>query len=348
MGAVFFFMLMVVLFCIAMFFIILSTVFLIIRRVKKRRGKLVKRRWFVIPTVILVFNILVISIPIGYIVFLRIANNSQASDIIYAESGKVLYWPMGEYEPTTNWFEMDGTKYVQFREGFSEEPFFLNSTEDKRGEPIVNINYDPANSNAFNDAMTFLLTGSSSEKLSTSTIYPLINENGFEFYEVSGNVGNDVFCPETKLDSIKAYYANIFNYDTQNLTCEYSVYTDEEGSGERRDTPYINIKKKVIVEPDVFKEMDQALESGHGVKQVEVPQKYLEIEEAARPGTPIFGYDERELFAYSKDKMAYRHVNLVLLEGQVYVQQESGGNYITGYPLPDEMNQYIIETVFVD
>ena len=347
MGAVFFMMLMAVLFCIAIFFIIVSTVFLIIRRGKKRKGKLVKKRWFVIPMVILVFNIIVACIPIGYIVFLRVANSSKTADIVYAESGKALYWPMGEYESTTTWFEMDGTKYVQFRKGFSEEPFFLSSTVDKRGEPIANISYDPANSNAFNDAMTFLLTGNSREKLSMSTIYPLVNENSFEFYEVSGNVGNDVFCPEAKLDSIKAYYADISNYDTKNLTCEYSVYTYEEGNGERRDTPYINIEKEVIVEPDVFEEMDQALESGQGVIEVEIPQKYIELEEAAQPGTPILGYDERELFAYSKDKMVYRQVSLILLEGQVYVQQGASGNYITGYPLTDEMNQYIIDTVFV-
>ena len=153
--------------------------------------------------VILVFNILVACIPIGYIVFLRVANSNQAVDIVYAESRKALYWPMGEYESTTNWFEMDGTKYVCFREGFSNETFYLCSTEDKRGEPIANISYDPANSNAFNDAMTFLLTGSSREKLRMATIYPLINENGFEFYEVSGNVGNGVFCRKPSLIQLK-------------------------------------------------------------------------------------------------------------------------------------------------
>lgn len=77
--------------------------------------------------------------------------------------------------------------------------------------------------------------------------------------------------------------------------------------------------------------------------RVEIPQKYIEIGEVAQPGTPIFGYDERELFAYSKEKMAYRQVDLVLLEGQVHVHQGSSGNFITVYPLADEMNQYIID-----
>lgn len=345
MGAVFFMMIMVVLFCIAMVFIIASTVFLIIRRARKRKGNYVKQKWFIIPIVILVFNILVVCIPIGYIVFLRVANSSQTTDIIYVESGKALYWPMGENESTTNWFEMDGKKYVQFREGFSEEPFFLSSTEIKRGEPVANISNASLNNNAFNDAMTFLLTGSSREKLSMSTIYPIINENGFEFYEVSGN---DVFCLESKLNSIKAYYADISNYETKKLTCQYSVYTKEEGDGERRDTPYINIEQDVNVNPEVFFELEQALDSGQDLTRVEIPQKYIELDEAAQPGTPIFGYDERELLAYSKDHMVYRHVYLILIDGQVYVEQGSSGNYITGYWLPDEMNQYIVTTVFVN
>jgi energy-coupling factor transporter transmembrane protein EcfT len=229
MGAVFFFMLMAVLFFIALFFIFLSAILLIIRRVRKRRGKTVKKRWFVIPVVILVINIIVAMIPVGYIVFLRYANNSNAAKIVYAESGKALYWPMVEYESTTNWFEMGTTKYVQFREA-----------------------------------------------------------------------------------------------------------------------PYINIEKDVTVVPKVYEELSQALDSGQGMKRVEIPQKYIELDEAAQPGTPIFGYDECELFAYSKDKMAYRHVYLVLLEGTVYVEQGSGNNYINGYPLPDEMNQYIIDTVLID
>ena len=80
--------------------------------------------------------------------------------------------------------------------------------------------------------------------------------------------------------------------------------------------------------------MSQALDSRHGMKRIEIPQKYKELDEAAQPDIPIFGYDERELFTYSKDKMAYRHVNLVLLEGRVYVFDGSGYKYIDGYMRP--------------
>ncbi|HEY9060804.1 MAG TPA: hypothetical protein VIO64_09930 [Pseudobacteroides sp.] len=106
---------------------------------------------------------------------------------------------MGEHESTTNWFEMDGTKYIQFREGFSEEPFFLSFTDNKHSEPIANIKYNPADSRAFNEVMTFLLTSSTSDNLDISTIYSLINENGFEFFDIRGTSGGEVFCPESKL-----------------------------------------------------------------------------------------------------------------------------------------------------
>lgn len=348
MGAVFFFMLLAALFGVAIFFIILSVVFLIIRRAKKKKGKLVKKRWFVIPVAILIFNIIVALIPVGYIAFLRYENMRNATEIVYAESGKMLNWPMGEFESSTNWFEMDGIEYVQFREGFSGDPFYLCSTKDKRDNPVANIRHNPEDDNAFNKTMFLLLAGKTRDKLFVSTIYPLINENGFEFFEVNGSAGNDVYCPEPKLDMIKAYYADISNYDTQNLTCEYSVYSDKEGNGERRDTPYIHINKEVTLKPSVFIELYQTLDSEQGIKHVEIPQKYIELDEAAQPGTPIFGYDERQLFAYSKDKMAEREMRLVLLDGQVYIEQVSGFNYIEGYPLSEEMNKYIIGTVFND
>lgn len=343
MGALYFMILMAFLFCFAMFFITASTIFLIIRRKKKRKGKLVKKRWFVIPLIILIFNILVACIPIGFVVFLRVANSSQVVDIVYAESGKKLYWPI---ESNTNWFEMDGTKYVQFREGFSGEPFFRNETEDKHEKPVANIWYNPANSNVLEGLLTYILTGSTADKLEVSAVYPLINKHGFKFFEVAGTAGNDIFCPKSKINSIKAYYANISNYDTQNLTYKYSVYTDEKKSGDSDDTPYIEIEKNVKIAPGVFRELDQAQASKQGIKRVKIPKKYIDLDKAAKPGTSIFGYKERWLYAYSNDKLFFRDVILVLINGQVYVEQESGYNYITGYPLHNEMNQYIIKTVF--
>lgn len=346
MGAIFFFVFLAILFFIAVFFIILSVTLLIIRKIRIHKGKTVKKRWLVIPVILLIINIIIAILPVSYIGFLRYANTSNTTEIVYAKSGKMLYWPRGKYESTTSWFEMDGTKYVQFRGWSSKETFFLSATDHKHGEPVANIRNNKADTNAFNEAIYILLAGSTSDKINVSTIYPIINKNNFEFIEVSGTTGNDVFCPESKLDSIKAYYEDISSYDTQNLTCEYSVYTKKEGLNKSSDTPYTTIVKKIIAAPKVFEKLSRAVDSEQDIKRVIIPQKYIELDKAAQPGTPLFGYDERELFAYSKDEMTYRHIYLVLLDGQVYLEQVSGYNYIDGYPLSGDMNQYIIDTVF--
>jgi hypothetical protein len=114
MGATFFFIFLAGIFFIAVFFIILSVVMLIIRYVRKRRGINVTKRWLVIPVVILVINVIIAMLPASYLAFLRYANTKNTSSIVCVESGKALNWPMGEYESTTNWFEMDGTKYIRF------------------------------------------------------------------------------------------------------------------------------------------------------------------------------------------------------------------------------------------
>lgn len=344
MGATFFMLLMAVIFLIALFFSIINVIILVLQIVRKRRGKTVKKRWIVIPIIFLVISILAQLIPLGFVASIRIVNSKGLSEKVFAESGKMIYWPMGKYEPSTNWFEMDGVKYVQFREGFSTESFFLSSIKDKRGKPVSNITYNPAHSGAFNSFMIWLLTGNSYENVNISTIYPIINENSFELYEVNGRA----FCPETKLSSIKAYYSEISNYETRNLICRYSIYSDKESLNKRWDTPYINIEKSISLRPETFEELSQMNDKADMSIRVDIPEKYIELDKAAKPGTPIFGYDQRELLLYSKDKMAYRHVYLVLIEGQVYVEQDEGNKYINGYILTEKMNQYIKETVFLN
>lgn len=351
MGVVFFMMFLAVLFCIALFFIVLSIVFIIVWNVKKSRGKTPKKRWLVIPSVFLVINLIVAFIPIGYIGFLRYANSMNTNEIVYAESGETLFWPMGEIEPTHTWFEMDGIKYVEFREGFSEDPFFLDVGDEKLGEPVANIKNDPSTRNAFNEFMWLLLAGDTTDKLNVSTVYPVTNDNGFAFYKIKGSSGNGTYCPEDKMDSIKAYYADLANYDTQNLIYKYAIYTEMDESGKEILSSYTHVKKAVVLTPGAFEELRQLLDSRQGIQRVETPPKYKDTDEEASPSVPIPGYEERELYAYSNDKMAYhsdREVDLVLFEGQVYAVETSGSDYIVGCPLSGEMNQYIIDSVFVD
>ncbi len=348
MGAMFFILFFGVLFFIALFFIIVSVVLLIVRYIKVRRGRPVKKRWLVIPVILLVTNSILAMLPVGYIAFLHYANSSNSSTAVYADSGISLNWPLGEYESTTSWFEMDGVKYVRLQQEDSEGIFFFAPTKDKHGEAIANIRYHQAENNLFNNLMTLLLTGSSRDQLKVSTIYPLVNDNNFELLEVQGTAGSGVFCPEAERASIIAYYADLSNYDTQHLTCSYSVYSDRESSRKRRNTPIVSIETKITFAPDIFKELRQVIDTGQDMQQINVPQKYIEMDEAAQAGTPIFGYAERKLLSYSKDNLSYKHITLALLEGQVYIVAGSGDHALKGYSLSEDMNQYLITTVFAD
>lgn len=306
---------------------------------RKSKGKNPKKWSLIVPIILLIINVVVISFPVAYIGFIRYTNSTNREPVVYAKSGKMLYWPIKKYESAKDWFEMDGVKYIRF----SGEIFSLEHSDDKLGEPVANIKNNPAENSALNRFVTWLLTGSTIDEINTSTIYPIINDNGFEFYKII----NDVYCPEEKFDLIKTYYEDIANYELQNVVSKNSVYSSKD-SAKRGDTPYINIKKEIILSPNTFDELHQMYNYDQNFEYVEIPDKYKEIDKAAVVGTPISGYDERSLYAYSNDKIAYIYIVLVLIENQVYVEKEASYDYIRGCPLPDEMNQYIIETVFID
>jgi hypothetical protein len=356
MGAVFFFIFMALLFFVALFFIILNTIFILIWKARKRRGKTPKKRWLVIPTVFLVVNIIMALIPVGFIGFLRIVNSAYTPEVVYAESGIVLYWPLEENGSTTKWFEMDGIKYVEFSRRPSDEHFWLNYRADRLDAPIANIRYDPSDSTAFNDSMYILLSGSTHSEQDIATVYPVINDNGFALYHVrksspdaidSTTLLGGAYCPESELESVRDYYADIANYDTQDIVCKYAVYTDsEQWWGKRHDAHYIYIEETARLDPGVFERLRQVYDGEQEPVRIEIPQKYKDIDEAAIPGTPILGYDERELQAYSKDGLALREVNLELIDGRVYVDAGSRDGYPLGYPVPDDMNQYLLDTIF--
>ncbi len=228
----------------------------------------------------------------------------------------------------------------------------LDYSKERLGKPIANIKYNPSDSNSFNRFMWVLLSGQTISEQNISTIYPVKNDNDFEFYYVENSPGSaslagGTYFPESNLAYAKEYYENISNYDTQNLVCKYAVYTDSESqSGIRHDAPYIDIEKRIVLKSEIFETISQLFNSEKTPDRVKIPEKYHDIDNAAIPGTPIFGYDERKLYAYSKDSMAFKHVYLVLIENQVYAEVESGSGYISGYPLPNDINQYIIDTVF--
>jgi hypothetical protein len=336
MGAVFAMVFLAFIFFTALFFILLNTALIIVWAIRKRRKKSPRKWWLVVSIVVLSLSVLLALIPVGFIGFLRVVNMASAQQIDYAESGKGLRWPLGEDgRMTSRWFEMDGVKYVKFPDYSVDKGFYLKIDKERRGDAVANIRNPPEASNPFNEFMYILLTGSTTDKINVSTVYPISNDNGFEFYQIGGSGGGDLYCPESEYDTIRAYYLDSSNYDTQNLVAESF-----------RDVPGDN-PKDIVLSPGVFEQLSQWFRSDQGRERVEIPLKENDSDEVADSEVSQYDYyEEWVLYAYSKDGMAYRNVYLVLIDGQVYTLSESGGDYIIGHPLPDTMNQYIIKTVF--
>jgi len=320
MGAAFFAAFLAVVFLVALCFIAVSIPLLVVWRRRKRAGKNAPKWGVAILSVFLAANIAAVLLPLGFVVFLRTANNEIAGSIVYAESGLVVYWPMGEYEPTTTWFEMNGSKYVEFPSRNPNTSFYLDYSEAALGKPLANIRYRPRDNDGFNDFMWILLSGKTFENSdeNISTVYPVANEKGFDVCYVrnspgSASMAGGTYCTESELDSIQEYYANLANYDMQNLVVE------EVGE---------SASKGFFCKEGVF----EALYDLH---------QSAELLEMPAP-------DSKEVILYScgKDGLTSLHVRLGIVQDRVYVVRQSGQGSVLGYPLPDEINRYIIELMY--
>ena len=189
MGAVFFLAFMIIVFLGAVFLIIASITLIVIWKARKRSGKNPKKWWRLVSIVLLIVNVILALIPVGYLGFLRFSNDTNKDEVVYAESGKVLYWPMGEYGPTTSWFEMDGIKYERVP-GWLNDSSFLDNGWELLGEPIANIKYDPSHTSAFNNFMWILLSGKTYSENNISTLYPIKNGYGLDLYYAENSPGS--------------------------------------------------------------------------------------------------------------------------------------------------------------
>lgn len=327
MAAMAFFFIMLVLFFITLFFITLNVIFIIIWSVRKCKGKAPKKRYIVIPIIFLIISFLVESIPIGWVLLLRTGNSSASKDIVMAKSGKIVYWSSDENgAPTGVSFEMDGTGYIRLDCSVSTDTW-------KLGKPVANIRYK-SDEEALNKFMKFLFAGDF-----TSTLYPVINGNGFELY----TIGNDIYCPENQKDLVLAYYGDLSNYDTQNCKYEYALYPEEKETD--GNTGLKSIDKNVTLNKGIFEELYQ-IANKQKAEIIKIPEKYNHIYNEKKPGTPINGYDDIMLYSYSKDRVMSKDVELALIDGQIYCLKESDNESITGYRLPYELNKYLKNMIF--
>ncbi len=344
MGAIFFLVFLIAIFLTALLVTVFCSTFLIVLKAGKLRGKSIKKRWTVIPALVLILSIIVLMLPIGFIGFLRYTNNKDFEEVVYAKSGIFINWPTTEYNnPDTNWFETNGNKYMLFNPYLLNQKFTFNITTDNCMEALYNIRYNPEYSDYFGDFMILLLTGKTRDEQDIETLYPVKNESCFDLIYLYHKFGGEVFCHEAEFDLVKSFYGDISNYDTENIIIIKTVFSHEETENYNRFT---EITTSVNLNSFLFEELLEKKFAGQGINRVKVPEIYIKISDEEKAGTSYYGYERRDLYAYSRDEVANITVSLALIDGLVYLIDESGHGYIKGYPLSGGQNDYIKDKLF--
>ena len=330
MGALAALLAMTIIFCTSLFFISISIIILIIRKTQMKKGQLTKKRWLIIPLIILVMNIFLISIPLAFTGFLREANGQVIKDKVYAESGEMLYWPMDNYDTADEWFMKDDIKYVDVS---TADNFLIELDEDMIGEPVANITYKSSHLDFMNTIVSYIFAGCSPEEYSMSTLYQIKTRSSYEFLSLGPETYGTLYCQKNEFDKLNSYYSNISNYDSQNIF--------EVDYVENTYQTWEKTEKKITLEPGVFEKLDNPLEFEQDFEHIKIP-----IDNLADNSDNI-NVKEINLISYSRDKLAQKSVYLVLIDDQVYISQQKFENeYVDRYLLPPYMNEYIKKTVF--
>ena len=123
------------------------------------------------------------------------SHNEEHNKIVYAKSGKFVYWGSKDKDADRSYFEMDGVKYNKF----DRDTLDVNLGEGKRGDPVANINDNPATVTFFTKIWTFWTVGTTHNQHSVWTLYHVTTDKGFEYYYIN-DFGN--FMAEEKLNFI--------------------------------------------------------------------------------------------------------------------------------------------------
>jgi len=332
------------------FFIALRVVFfavslILIIRWTARHNKLKKPKaiGLVIPTIFLGINLLMSLVSFSGINALRYENDDFVPDPAYSETGVIICWSV-EDMGISKWFELDGVTYVKFSPYGTSIRHYLDYGEEHVLEPIADIVYKPHQIMS-RDFILFLTNKESFYKRNIALIYPVQTCSGFRLLHVENDIGSGksirgIFCAQEDLKLIEEYYDDFANYDTQNLICRYAVYSEYGFS--------TLIKKEIVIDFGVFEEIYALRSSDEGLEEIEISQEYIDIENAKEPGTSVYGYQYRHLIAHSLDEIVYTEVYLLLIDGRVYLQRGVMDNSVSGYALPDELNEHMLSHVFID
>ncbi|GAB2022712.1 hypothetical protein RyT2_17860 [Pseudolactococcus yaeyamensis] len=337
-------------FFVALFLIVLSTILLLIWRVRKAKGKNPKKRWLILPLIVLILPLIVLIlplivlilsllfelIPLGIISLNWQKNRAEMKEKVTLKSKKIVYWNQNNYHT----FVLDGVKYAVI--SADDEPFNFNQDGFSRGDVIANITVS-------DDSFSYkLVNGVSERENNMQMILPLKTKSQFLFYGVADSLTVEIRSPYVlaqELPKIQAYYRNLENYDKENVICDALVF------GNHND--YQTIDKALKLNLEVFKTLADLSQSEENLITVAVPQDYTDIEAQKKKGDFASGFEQWAINVFSQDKVATQSIRLAKIDQQIYRVKSLGtnmegveGSVLEGYKIDPALNAYLLSTVF--
>jgi len=305
---------------------ILSIVSLIVHHKLKKKGvEFEQIRWVGFSVGVLIVSSIVVILPLlARVYFISSGITFKSSNNQY---DKIINWPVQSYH-NSDWFEMDGVKYIDFTSYFTDETN-VYAYEYSEGEAVAIIRYPETKLNIFNKCLQLFIYGKSDDYYSENILYRVKINDSLEVYEINCYSHCGLYVPATEAELWAEYYNNSVNYDLDNVECVESVFT-RNANNEKQITKYVEM------DPMFFQQLSHEIINDGETIHIE---------------TPDIGYERRNITVYNEQKNFRIDLDLLLIDGQVYRLPLATYVYseeISGIPLPNTLNRYIIETVFIE
>ncbi len=322
-----------------LFFILISAIFIIRWFIRRHKGKTISKSGIVIPTIVLVFNLVVLCIPIGIIGTLRMANHNVGNHAQYEVADEIIYWNIVNNEEDRDHFEYNGDKYVKYSDRDNRIVLEINKESADLSKPIATLRSKDYKTNSFNEFMYLIFSGSTSQNYEGNviTLYPIPNDQSLNIFFAS-NYGSIEYLREQDVDTFFNYYSNAENFDTKNVSCEYRYYKDGLRSESKDFTTSIN--------NDVLDELIKLSESSDSTSGINIGIEDIN-ESDVKFDIVADNYNDYFIKIYSNDGATKLLFTLVEVYDKTYLcWLGRTGQYTYAIPLSDDISNYLINDVF--
>jgi hypothetical protein len=317
MGAFAAMFIMVVMLIIGIPCLIAGIVLLVVRRFQKKKGAQLRRGGLVASIVLLVIAGIMITPPVGLVMFIRSTNNANGSD--YVDTGKVAL----EYENDLDEESPFDVPYMIFED---EKYTDLALAVSNYGDVLVNLSKiettEPV-ANVMTESNRYLLSRLFSAMLggegSSGTVSEVVGVDGppMLFWDGGDTYTRPLYCPDVSLDGKLRLYSDddAYNYF-------YAVYNNNdyyEYDYDSLDEILTHKKKTLALDREYYRELTEGLrlaleytDGEQGSDEVLIGDSTLYYDEEAE-------YEELHIFSVSDDELLIReHAVLLMKNGKLY------------------------------